>query len=238
MIMNTHLLDDPEVTQNKVHKIWTEYHTSKQHTISSVLPTGKYEKFANRAKECPLFVLPIARGDGFLTLLLQHTQNTCMVTDLESYRKLQHLAEPFMYLTHYNELGAEKGVALMRGEIDLTKMSQVEGKMISSFMYAYYLQDDKYRLVNQFNHTPRDFNFDMLVGDLQTMKQKRDADDVEAEHWEWKEDELERRTKYDAMVKHGFKEQNSGATPWSPPVDEKGEVTDTTRAKLKDLWKM
>ena len=73
-----------------------------------------------------MFVMPIARGDGFMTLMLQHTvsssnvvdlcctrqfshtsfaqNNTCMITDLDSYRRLQHLAPPMLYLTHYEEL--------------------------------------------------------------------------------------------------------------------------------------
>merc|ERR1712072_1617984 len=95
-------------------------------------------------------------------------------------------------------------IVLMRGDVELRdgdmKLTQIEAKVVSSLMHTYYLQDDKYRQVQLFNHHPKDFNFDMLLGDLKLMKQKRDADDDKAERTEWVEDELDRRTRYDTNV--------------------------------------
>ena len=127
----------------------------------------------------------------------------------------------------------------MRGEVDLERMTQIEAKLLSSLMHTYYLQDEKYHLVQTFNKRPQDFSFDALVKDLQLLKSKRDADDEEAVYMEWKEDELDRREQYDTEVALGRREQHSNATPWSPPLDKDGNpIANTAKAKLKELWKM
>ena len=228
-----------------------------------------------------MFVMPIARGDGFMTLMLQHTvsssnvvdlcctrqfshtsfaqNNTCMITDLDSYRRLQHLAPPMLYLTHYEELAEapntrlrrptmrlmdlttwqEKDVALMRGDVDLEKMTQIEAKLVSSLLHTYYLIDDKYHLVQTFNQRPQDFSFDALLKDLQLLEANRSKDDDKAEYMDWKEDELDRREQYDREVEMGNRPQHSGATPWNPKLDEKGKpIANTSKARLKELWKM
>merc|ERR1711934_1217195 len=60
--------EDPSVVIN----IWKDFHTSKPDTVAAVMPREHYKKFATRTRNCPLFVLPIARGEGFLTLIMQH----------------------------------------------------------------------------------------------------------------------------------------------------------------------
>ena len=34
--------------------------------------------------------------------------NTCIVTDLDSFQRFQHLAPPWLYLTHYDDLAESK----------------------------------------------------------------------------------------------------------------------------------
>ena len=82
----------------------------------------------------------------------------------------------------------------------------------------------------------RDFNFDSFTADLSALKAQREKDDDVAEHWEWREEELARREKYDRQA--AASEKPLGTTPWNPEVDEEGNVKDTTRQKYKELWKM
>merc|ERR1711912_189648 len=59
-------------TSHRIIDIWRKYHTTHKDAVSAVMPADKYQKFQARARDCPLFVLPIARGEGFQTLVLQH----------------------------------------------------------------------------------------------------------------------------------------------------------------------
>ena len=133
----------------------------------------------------------------------------------------------------------EKDVALMRGDVDLEKMTQIEAKLVSSLLHTYYLIDDKYHLVQTFNQRPQDFSFDALLKDLQLLEANRSKDDDKAEYMDWKEDELDRREQYDREVEMGNRPQHSGATPWNPKLDESGKpIANTSKARLKELWKM
>lgn len=170
---------------NRIIEIWRQYHAGKGDTIAAGIPASKYDTFVRRTKECPMFVLPIKRGEGYLTLILQHQDNACLVTDLDSFNRFKQAAPSYAVLHHYDELKEEKGLVLMRGDVDLAKMTQLEAKLVSSLMHAYYLQDDKFeKYVYRFNKNPRDFNFEQLLGDLSLIQKKRQADDdeiVEAE---------------------------------------------------------
>jgi hypothetical protein len=159
-----------------------------------------------------------------------------MVTDLDSFRRFQHIAPPMLHLTHYPELAESKGVVLMRGDVELSKLTQVEAKVVSSLMHTYYLQNDKYHMVSLFNKQPKEFNFEMRVADLKLMKAKRDKDDEVAERTEWVEDEYDRRKRYDAQAATGNREV--GSTPWNPEIGEDGKLKEkTTRQKYSELWK-
>lgn len=171
-----------------------------------------------------------------MTLVLQHKGNTCIVTDLDSFQRFQHLAPPWLYLTHYDDLAESKDIVLMRGDVDLAKLTQVEAKVVSSFMHTFYLHDEKYKLVHQFNKHPREFNFDALVADLQIMKKKRDKDDEVAERDEWLNDEIHRKDMYD---KAAAEYDKGDSMPWNPPLGPDGEPVDKKlRDKYRELWKM
>jgi hypothetical protein len=127
----------------------------------------------------------------------------------------------------------------MRGDVDLEKMTQIEAKLVSSLLHTYYLVDEKYHLVQTFNKRPQDFSFDALLKDLQLLQANRSKDDDEAEYMEWKEDEVDRREQYDREVDAGKRPQHGNATPWNPDRDAEGNpIANTSKARLKELWKM
>eukprot|EP00656_Telonema_subtile_P005779 TRINITY_DN1263_c0_g1_i7.p1 TRINITY_DN1263_c0_g1~~TRINITY_DN1263_c0_g1_i7.p1 ORF type:complete len:204 (+),score=27.81 TRINITY_DN1263_c0_g1_i7:166-777(+) len=142
---------------NRIIEIWRQYHAAKKDTVAAGMPTNKWDMFKQRTQESPMFVIPIARGDGYLTLVVQHHENSCLITDLESYTRWKHAAPPFLVLNHYDDFQHDKGLVLMRGDVDLTKMTQIEAKLVSSLMHTYYLQQEKYvKFVHRFNKQPRE----------------------------------------------------------------------------------
>jgi hypothetical protein len=55
-------------------------------------------------------------------------------------------------------------VVLFRGEADARRLAVDDGRMLVLQLLEYYVNDaDKYRLVETFNHRPRDFDVRTLI---------------------------------------------------------------------------
>ena len=65
-----------------------------------------------------MFVLPLSRpGGGFETLLLQWQLPVMLATSLEEFKQRGAAATPYLTVMHYDELGRDKGLVLVRGDI-------------------------------------------------------------------------------------------------------------------------
>ncbi|KAJ7549120.1 hypothetical protein O6H91_07G041000 [Diphasiastrum complanatum] len=54
----------------EIASIWNEYHIGRGH-ISAVMSSQLFKALQQRASDCPLFVIPLWRGEGFVSILLQ-----------------------------------------------------------------------------------------------------------------------------------------------------------------------
>jgi hypothetical protein len=72
-------------------------------------------------------VLPLPRETGFVSVLLQACadQDTVMFTELERYQQAMDKSAvlPSLHLRYYTDLSQDKGLVLMRGEVDRAHLS-------------------------------------------------------------------------------------------------------------------
>jgi hypothetical protein len=61
----------------------------------------EFKQMQARARSSPMFVLPLSKPGGFMTLLVNWQLPFCLFTSVEEYRKLGAGAPPHMTLTHY-----------------------------------------------------------------------------------------------------------------------------------------
>ncbi|KAI0563074.1 ATP11 protein [Gracilaria domingensis] len=101
----------------RVREIWNEYHADHKSAVGDVLSAEEYELFKHRTSRCKHFVLPVSRGTGFFTLLVQFQGNHCLLTFLEDYKKNPTGAQPYMTITVFDDMVETKQVALLRGEV-------------------------------------------------------------------------------------------------------------------------
>lgn len=58
-----------------------------------------------------------------------------------------------------------QGIVLFRGEPDDKRLTVDEGRLLVLLMLEFYVNDDdKYKLVHTFNHRPREFDIQALLG--------------------------------------------------------------------------
>ncbi|BFI27631.1 ATP synthase mitochondrial F1 complex assembly factor 1 [Marchantia polymorpha subsp. ruderalis] len=146
--------------------IWNEYHIGRGH-ISAVMGIQLYQAFEHRAKTCPLFVIPIKRGMGYITLLVQAQMPYLLFTGLGDYQARGADATPYLTVTHYQELAPTKGLVLVRGDVVLTsKLTDAEARTALEIAHSFYLRDSRFRMVQNFNNRADEFEFREVLREL------------------------------------------------------------------------
>lgn len=83
-----------------------------------------------------------------------------MFTGLEDYKARGTQATPYLTASYYKEFADSKDLVLIRGDVVFTsKLSDSEAKWLLETAQSFYLNDVRYKLVEQFNKQARDFEF-------------------------------------------------------------------------------
>ncbi|KAL2611579.1 hypothetical protein R1flu_023271 [Riccia fluitans] len=153
--------DAEEITQ-----IWNDYHIGRGH-ISAVMGSQLYAGFEQRAKACPFFVIPIKQGMGYMTLFVQAQMPYMLFTSLGDYQARGPDATPYLTVSHYDDLAKTKGIVLVRGDVVLTsKLSDAQARTALEAAHSFYLRDNRYRMVQNFNQRAEEFEFRDVLREL------------------------------------------------------------------------
>ena len=179
--MHTELLQGE--SSDKISSIWIDYHREKD-CISAAIKGSVYELLKQRLKQwyahsslssltlqprSPRFVVPLPKEpSGFITLVMESKakEDILLYGKLEDYQKFGSMeaVTPVLTLQYYTELLETKDLVLMRG--DVNGVTTTEAQYLANQLQIFYLGDDKYRIVKDFNHNPASFNFDDVLQDL------------------------------------------------------------------------
>ncbi|XP_074269878.1 uncharacterized protein LOC141592890 [Silene latifolia] len=138
---------------------WDDYHLGRGH-IGATMKTKLYRLFEQRAADCQYFVIPLWRGSGYTTMFSQVKNPHIIFTGLEDYKARGTQASPYFKVTHYTEFAQSKDLVLVRGDVVFTsKLTDDEAKWLMETIQSFYLNDVRYKLVEQFNKQTQDFDF-------------------------------------------------------------------------------
>ncbi|KAJ2745058.1 hypothetical protein GGI20_002467 [Coemansia sp. BCRC 34301] len=171
-IMRLDLLADRSASE--IGELWTAYHTSKAGVVSAVIPADTYRRLQQTARTNPLFVLPLPRADqGVEFFLLQCDYHQVHFTSLAEYKTHTVQARPVLTLTHYTDLMDDRGVVLMRGELDPENraFNVQNAQLLALLMQLFYVSGgpEKRALLETFNHRPAEFDYARLIEAAQTL---------------------------------------------------------------------
>ena len=157
--------------KEEIGHIWKEYFKSKQ-SISAVIPKDIYERIYSRAQECPTFIYPLVKEQGYEFILAQFQDNQCFFTSLLSYQAHGENAPWQMNLTHYTELKDDKGIVLMLGEIDQEKLNILEAQCLAQQLQMFYATSDeeRFNLVYMFNKDPDKFKYMDVIKEVEASR--------------------------------------------------------------------
>lgn len=148
---------------------WREYHAHKPGALAAVLPLAEYARFVQRAARYPMFVYPVLRPGGAFLSLLGEAQGGrhVLFTFLQEYRDKPAAAQPRLLFTLYDELLAEKEMALLRAEIvHQEELSEADAQRVLHMWRRLYTSEDGSEgaaMVRAFHERPGAFSFDRAL---------------------------------------------------------------------------
>jgi ATP synthase F1 complex assembly factor 1 len=114
------------------------------------------------------------RDTGLEFFFLQFQSHQCNFTSLLEYKTKGEKARPFLTITHYPELAEEKGIVLMKGDINDDPKKMLLGSNAQFLAFAlqrFYSTDDpqKLKLVELFNTSPEEFDYQELIKEMESV---------------------------------------------------------------------
>ncbi|EDW67871.2 ATP synthase mitochondrial F1 complex assembly factor 1 [Drosophila virilis] len=167
-IMKMELIADKNAEE--ISQIWIEYHKTKD-VLAATLTKAQYETLIGRAKEHPIFLLPLPRSEGFEFILMQFAANSVHFTPLLAYQVHHENAPECLTLVHYTEM-QDKGIILMRGEYDTKVLTAQEAQCLANELQMFYYKTDenKLKLLETFTKRPDEFKHMDLIKEVENIQ--------------------------------------------------------------------
>ncbi|CAH1635444.1 unnamed protein product [Spodoptera littoralis] len=166
-IFKVELVKDKDAKE--IQGIWEEYHKNKE-VISATIPKDTYTSLQQQMQQCPTFLFPLPRSQGYEFIMCQSHGHTVHFTPLLAYQVHKENAPECLTIVHYTEL-ADKGLILMRGEFDKNVLDGQEAQCLANQFQMYYSGKDttKLQLLNTFTKNPDTFKHMDLIAQLENI---------------------------------------------------------------------
>jgi len=162
-----------------IELIWRAGHT-KDSLICAVIPTPIYTRMRTVASSHPMFILPLPRENGvemhFMQFKFPEANVThILFTSLLEYKTHGEFARPHTTVMHFEDLQHDKGIVLMRGEIDVSQrvIGLDDARMLVMGVQKIYgaatdteRGQNRRRLVEAFTRGAEDFDVNKLMDEL------------------------------------------------------------------------
>jgi ATP synthase F1 complex assembly factor 1 len=163
----------------EIELIWRAGH-AKDSLICAAIPTAMYNRMTSVARDHPMFVLPLPREQGvemhFMQFKFPETSVThILFTSLLEYKTHGEFARPHTTIMHFEDLSEDKGIVLMRGEVDTVQKAITldDASMLVMAVQKLYGADDKSErgrvrrsLIEHFTRGSEEFDYNKLMHEL------------------------------------------------------------------------
>lgn len=163
----------------EIELIWRAGH-AKDSLICAAIPIAMYNRMTSVARDHPMFVLPLPRKQGiemhFMQFKFPETNVThILFTSLLEYKTHGEFARPHTTIMHFEDLSEEKGIVLMRGEVDTVQKAITldDASMLVMGVQKLYGADGatergrvRRTLIEQFTRGSEKFDHNKLMDEL------------------------------------------------------------------------
>jgi ATP synthase F1 complex assembly factor 1 len=163
----------------EIELIWRAGHT-KDSLICAVIPKQIYTCMTSVARDHPMFIIPLPRENGiemhFMQFKFPEANVThILFTSLLEFKTHGEFARPHTTVMHFEDLAEEKGIVLMRGEIDVGQrvVGLDDARMLMMGVQKLYGAEaesergtNRRKLIEEFSKGAEEFDIKILMDEL------------------------------------------------------------------------
>mmetsp|Transcript_786 Transcript_786/g.796 ORF Transcript_786/g.796 Transcript_786/m.796 type:complete len:245 (-) Transcript_786:46-780(-) len=153
----------------KVRDIWLERFRDKENTVAGVLTDEEYTALTASAAACPMFLVPIPRGDGYINLVWQAQGNRFVYQSIEAFRSGGAHGHVDLGVALFPELMQSHKLVLLHGEIT-GGLSKAEAACIVRYTREAYADPARFAWVKRFNFNARDFDYEEFLREFRPLE--------------------------------------------------------------------
>lgn len=158
----------------RVREIWLEQFRAKELVVAGTLGKDEHDILHANATACPLFLVPIPRGEGYLNLIWQFQGGSFVYQTLESYQKGITGQVDFGFVM-FNELLDSHNLALLHGELQTGLLSRDEASRLVRCTREAYMDPERFKWVQLFNERPREFDYEEFMKEFKPLERWQSA---------------------------------------------------------------
>mmetsp|Transcript_31949 Transcript_31949/g.74815 ORF Transcript_31949/g.74815 Transcript_31949/m.74815 type:complete len:241 (+) Transcript_31949:55-777(+) len=159
---------------SKVRDLWLENFQHKEHIVAGVLAQEEYKALKAASKECPMFLVPVPRGSGYVNFVWQAQGNRFAYSTLEGFQQ-QGASSVDFGVTLYEELLVSHKIVLLYGELFSQALTKPEGAAIIKYTREAYADPARLTWVKRFNHSPREFSYEEFLQEFRPLERWQGA---------------------------------------------------------------
>merc|ERR1711920_783567 len=153
----------------RVREIWLEQFRSKELAVAGTVGQDEYHIIHANATACPMFLMPVPRGEGYLNLVWQFQGNSFLYQTLESFQRGTSGAVDFGFVM-FTELLGSHNLALLHGELQSGLLSKAEAARIVRLTREAYMDPARFTWVQRFNNQPREFDYEEFMKEFRPLE--------------------------------------------------------------------
>ncbi|CAL1141398.1 unnamed protein product [Cladocopium goreaui] len=120
----------------RVREIWLERFQDNPLAVAGALTDQDFRSLKANAEACPMFVVPLPRGEGYANLVWQAQGNRVLFKTLEGFQQNSPVID--LGVNFFTELLMSHQLVLLRGEIKSNLLSKDEAAKMVRFMREAY----------------------------------------------------------------------------------------------------
>lgn len=144
----------------QIIRIWQDHHIQFVQYYGRAISTAAYTAMRPRLEKSRYFVVPLFREKGLFNVVTNWNQDIVGVVPLAEFQKQGDGATVHMTVQFFTELAQDKGVVLVRCEIQDKVMQRQDCIFLTHMLLRYYTLPHLYETyVETFNKRPNQFDY-------------------------------------------------------------------------------
>lgn len=158
----------------KVRQIWLDKFRDDAKRLGGVLGAEEHGGLAPKMAACPMFLLPVPRGSGYMNLVWQAQGNSFLYQTLESAQR-GAAGSIELSVVLFTELLESHQLVLLHGELQSALLTKAESEQIVRQTREAYSDPARFAWVERFNLRPREFDYEEFLAQFRPLERWHEA---------------------------------------------------------------